>query len=182
MTPKRTAFRRSSTRSFGILVASILLAAGVLLEAHPGVEKSLWGRWTYGLMMSGAVWLIWRCTVAPAVVVGKDHVDVVQPFTAIRIPWQCLADLTGDDGFSLVLIDGRVIRPWAFSGSLVGNMAGNPSSRKLRHSMEDARLDADDPEGVVEMPRRKLAFGVWLFLVLSFSYGVIAAALAASGH
>ncbi|NML53920.1 hypothetical protein HHL19_32135 [Streptomyces sp. R302] len=58
------------------------------------------------------------------------------------VAWKDVAGVTADDGLSIRLRDGRILRSIAFGGSLIGAFTKYPTHQRARRILSEAHRDA----------------------------------------
>ena len=93
-------------------------------------------------VMAIPTWLVWRAVVCSRIVVSTWGMIIVNWFKVYSVPWASVRTIAAGEELTVVLTDGREVRPSVGEGSLAGSLHGSPEQRALRERIETARAAA----------------------------------------
>lgn len=133
-----------------IVLMIVLIAQGVFINSVDGAMSDQLG---YYVIMAFPTWLIWRAVYCSKVEVSTWGLVIVNWFRIYSVPWAAVRSIDAGDELSIVLNDGRVIRPAVGEASLVGAAHGSPAQRALRDRISALRASAQDDAGATATDR-----------------------------
>lgn len=143
--------RRPGTTLFALTCLAIVLAVALpALWQDTGAarrDEPLLDRLSAWIGFGPIVWAIWQFGVAPRVVLNDSGVTIVNPIFRYEAPWSTVAGI-GSDDVAIQLNDGRTIRAFAFSESMLADLTGDRvvrRARKLMRGAHDEHRDLYDP-------------------------------------
>ena len=132
-----------------ILLVALVVATIVMAGPDPG---ALWVPLTV-IAGAGAVWLLYRCYVAPRVVATDWGVRVVNPFRTTELRWWDIERFDSRPMLTIVRCDGSTVTAWAVqhavTARLVGRMSqGESVATALTRQLAAAKLPPAAPPGI----------------------------------
>jgi hypothetical protein len=140
------------SRTFSVigssLIAFVAVIAMTVIAARPS-PSWFWVPVVTGAA-TGAMWLLYRCYLAPRVVATDGGVLVVNPFARTALRWWDVERFESRPMFTVVRRDGTTVSAWALphpsSGRLVGRASlGEPVEVALTRQLAVAKLPPDRP-------------------------------------
>jgi hypothetical protein len=104
------------------------------------------------LVGAAAAWLVYRCYVAPRVVVDDYGVRVVNPFASTEIRWFDIERFDSRPMLTVVRRDGSTVTAWAIQHALTAKLVGRTSQGEsvataLTRQLAAAKLPPPAPPG-----------------------------------
>ncbi len=151
--PAETELTYRSRTFAGIGWAMLLLVVLVVLTivlAGPS-PAALWLPVTI-LLGAVAAWLVYRCYVAPRVVVDDYGVKVVNPFTTTEVRWFDIERFDSRPMLTVVRTDGSSVTAWAIQHAMTAKLVGRASQGEsvataLTRQLAAAKLPPPAPPG-----------------------------------
>jgi hypothetical protein len=99
-----------------------------------------------------AAWLVYRCYVAPRVVVDDGGVRVVNPFASTEIRWFDIERFDSRPMLTVVRTDGSTVAAWAIQHAMTAKLVGRTSQGEsvataLTRQLAAAKLPPPAPPG-----------------------------------
>jgi hypothetical protein len=150
------------------------LVAAMLDDGVNGVNAALGQKAVGGIVIATMAWLVWRVTVYPCVQVTESRLTVRQPFSTYEAPWHAVGEPDALHGLRLPLAGHGVVKPWAFSASILSDFTGDRFANSAMTSVDEMRRGAARDAQTVE---RRWNVGV-LTLALTWAIALTVAVLA----
>jgi hypothetical protein len=132
------------------MVGLVALVVATILLARPS-PAGLWMPVTLA-SGAGAGWLLYRCYIAPRVVVLDWGVRVVNPFATTDIRWFDIERFEAEPMLRVVRGDGSTVTAWAIQHALTARLVGRLSQGEsvttaLTRQLAAAKLPPPAPPG-----------------------------------
>lgn len=137
--------RRPGAVAFGAL-GTLGFAVGLVLavvdDGVDGVNAGLTNKAVGAVVIATMAWLGWGVTLYPRVEVRSSALIVRQPFLSYTAPWYAVGAPDALDGLRVPLAGHGVVKPWAFSSSLLADLTGERAANKAVMRIEEGRRQA----------------------------------------
>ena len=153
-------YRRLGTVAFGALTTFGLAVGGVLAvlgDGVNGVNAGVADKAVGAVVIATMAWLVWRVTMYPRVEVRSSALTVRQPFLSYTAPWHAVGTPDALDGLRVPLAGHGMVKPWAFSSSLLADLTNERAANKAVVRIEEMRRQAVADQCRVE---RHVALGL----------------------
>jgi hypothetical protein len=134
--------RNTRQRWFAVAVVLLMcffIGDGVVENSNGGELADQLG---FYFVMAIPTWLVWRAVVCSRIVVTTWGLIIVNWFRIYSVPWSSVRSIEAGEELTVVLADGREVRPAVGGGSLAGSLHGSPEQRALRDRIDSARASA----------------------------------------
>ena len=149
-------YRRPGTVAFGALT-TLGFAVGIVLavvdDGVGGVNTGLINKAVGAVVLTTMAWLVWRVTLYPRVEVRRSALAVRQPFLTYTAPWHAVGSPDALDGLRVPLAGHGVVKPWAFSSSLLSDLTGERAANQAVARINEMRRQAVADQRHVERHR-----------------------------
>ncbi|WP_214409227.1 hypothetical protein [Sphaerisporangium fuscum] len=158
-----TRYRNRWTVTAGVVGGLFLLSMygrGVTTASFPTLPSRLF----FGTFVTLSCWVAAAGTFFPSVSPRRDELVVDNLLFTYRIPWRRVLDVEPVGGMEIRTRGAGEIGCFAFSGSLLGALTGDRTSRRVSAAILDYRKEQADKSGDAEVTREipVLRHVVWL--------------------
>ncbi len=150
------------------------LVVAMLSDGLDGVNAGVADKAVGGIVIAAMAWLVWRVTVYPCLELPESRLTVRQPFATWTAPWHAVGRPDALDGLRVPLAGHGIVKPWAFSSSMLADLTGDLAANKAVVRLNSLRQVAGRDARTVE---RHGAFGL-ASLGFACALGLATAALA----
>ncbi|MBM7786691.1 hypothetical protein [Tenggerimyces flavus] len=156
----------------GTAISALLLTAGALalcwyIVVNPGVDHSLVGRAIGASVLLVLTWFIWRVGGYPCLKLTRTHLVIRNPVLCHVVPWRAVDTIEARDDLTVVLWDGREIRVWAFSHSLLAEIFGDRNPHRAIELSQQRKASAPaGAETITHQPRLTIHLRWWVLPVV----------------
>ncbi len=129
---------RNKTKAIGAIGLGSVAAGALLIGAFVAVAKGNTSAAFVGTPIGGFLfyvcWLVgWRATIR----LRPEGIVIENCIVRLMVPWRLGRQFVVSSGIKLRLLDGRMLSPWAFQGSLGAQLNGYSAFKPIRDRLQE---------------------------------------------
>jgi hypothetical protein len=173
--PRTRGARVRQLRRLPDFVVGIFLAVIVFpLSSIQLASTQIGQRIGFIVLATSISWLTWIFLVRSKVIVWESGLEVFNGFIYHWLPWSAIKVGGLGGGVSIILKDGRQIRPVSTLGTLLDILSGNRHQNDVLGLMAEARKSALERDSLLEVERRIkirwVSLLVFMAVISSFAF------------